>query len=118
MNGLLPPKPRVIEASKIMEIMVYKKHASMRQKGRERKREREKGRETKFSVVMECQIVKEKKMSKLFIGVDLGGTKIYTALSDERGNILKEIIKPTEASNGYEQIVEKIKESIRYVRIS
>ena len=54
-------------------------------------------------------------MSKLFIGVDLGGTKIYTALSDERGNILKEIIKPTEASNGYEQIVEKIKESIRYV---
>lgn len=54
-------------------------------------------------------------MSKLFIGVDLGGTKIYTALADERGNILKEIIKPTEASNGYEQIVEKIKESIRYV---
>ncbi len=54
-------------------------------------------------------------MSKLFIGVDLGGTKIYTALSDENGNIIKEIIKPTEASKGYEQIVEKIKESIRYV---
>lgn len=54
-------------------------------------------------------------MSKLFIGVDLGGTKIYTALSDESGNIIKEIIKPTEASKGYEQIVEKIKESIRYV---
>ena len=34
-------------------------------------------------------------MSKLFIGVDLGGTKIYTALSDERGNILKEIIMLT-----------------------
>ena len=42
-------------------------------------------------------------MSKLFIGVDLGGTKIYTALADENGNILKEIIKPTEASKGYEQ---------------
>ena len=54
-------------------------------------------------------------MSELFIGVDLGGTKIYTALSDENGNIIKEIIKPTEASKGYEQIVEKIKESIRYV---
>lgn len=54
-------------------------------------------------------------MSKLFIGVDLGGTKIYTALSDENGNIIREIIKPTEASKGYEQIVEKIKESIRYV---
>ena len=54
-------------------------------------------------------------MSKLFIGVDLGGTKIYTALADESGNILKEIIKPTEASKGYEQIVEKIKDSIRYV---
>ena len=66
MNGLLPPKPRVIEASKIMEIMVYKKHASMRQKGRERKREREKGRVSKFSVVMECQIVKEKKKLSFF----------------------------------------------------
>lgn len=54
-------------------------------------------------------------MSKLFIGVDLGGTKIYTALSDENGNIIKEIIKPTETIKGYEQIVEKIKESIRYV---
>ena len=31
-------------------------------------------------------------MSELFIGVDLGGTKIYTALSDENGNIIKEII--------------------------
>lgn len=54
--------------------------------------------------------------NKLFIGVDLGGTKIYTALADANGKILREIIKPTEANKGYEQIVDKIKDSIRYVK--
>lgn len=54
-------------------------------------------------------------INKLFVGVDLGGTKIYTALSDESGKIIKEIIKPTEADKGYEQIIDKIKESIKYV---
>lgn len=54
-------------------------------------------------------------MGKLFVGVDLGGTKIYTALADETGTILKEIIVGTEANKGPDQIVEKIKNSIRNV---
>lgn len=54
--------------------------------------------------------------NKLFIGIDLGGTKIYTALANEKGEILREIVKPTEASKGYEQIVDKIKETINYVK--
>ena len=53
--------------------------------------------------------------NKLFVGIDLGGTKIYTALANENGEIIREIIKPTEANKGYEQILHKIKESINYV---
>ena len=54
-------------------------------------------------------------MKKLYVGVDLGGTKIYTALANENGEVLKEIITPTEASKGYEKIVDKIKDGIRFV---
>ncbi|MGL4655016.1 MAG: ROK family protein [Sarcina sp.] len=54
-------------------------------------------------------------MEKLYVGVDLGGTKIYTALANANGEILREIVMPTEASKGCEQIIDKIKESIRYV---
>ncbi|MGL5766138.1 MAG: ROK family protein [Sarcina sp.] len=54
-------------------------------------------------------------MNKLYVGVDLGGTKIYTALANGDGEILREIIVPTEADKGSEQIVQKIKDSINYV---
>lgn len=54
-------------------------------------------------------------MQKLYVGVDLGGTKIYTALANANGEILREIIVPTEAEKGAEQIINKIKDSIRYV---
>ena len=54
-------------------------------------------------------------MSNLYIGVDLGGTKIYTALCDENGKFINEIILKTEAEKGEEQIVQKIKDSINYV---
>ena len=54
-------------------------------------------------------------MEKLYVGVDLGGTKIYTALANGNGEILREIIVPTEAEKGAEQIIDKIKSSIRYV---
>ncbi|MGL5577289.1 MAG: ROK family protein [Sarcina sp.] len=54
-------------------------------------------------------------MEKLYVGVDLGGTKIYTALANVNGEILREIVMPTEADKGTEQIIDKIKESIRYV---
>ncbi len=54
-------------------------------------------------------------MDNLYIGVDLGGTKIYTAISNDKGEILREEILKTEADKGYEQIVEKIKGSIHKV---
>lgn len=52
---------------------------------------------------------------QLFVGVDLGGTKIYTAIANKAGEILKEIIVKTEAEKGHEQIVQKIKDSIAHV---
>lgn len=54
-------------------------------------------------------------MDSLYIGVDLGGTKIYTALSTKTGEILKDVVIKTEADKGYEQIVQKIKDSIKEV---
>ena len=52
-------------------------------------------------------------MEPLYIGVDLGGTKIYTAIANERGEILNEEVVPTEASKGPEQIIEKMISSIK-----
>ena len=37
---------------------------------------------------------------KYVIGVDLGGTKIYTALVDLEGNMKKEVIVETETEKG------------------
>ncbi|MEF2889720.1 MAG: ROK family protein [Turicibacter sanguinis] len=54
-------------------------------------------------------------MEPLYIGVDLGGTKIYTAIANERGKILNEEVVPTEASKGPEQIIEKMISSIKKV---
>ena len=54
-------------------------------------------------------------MENLYVGVDLGGTKIYTALVTESGEILNDSIVKTEASKGQEHIVKKIKDSIKHV---
>lgn len=54
-------------------------------------------------------------MDNLYIGIDLGGTKIYTAIANENGEILDDIVVKTEADKGYEQIVQKIKDSIKGV---
>lgn len=54
-------------------------------------------------------------MDNLFIGVDLGGTKIYTAIADSNGNTLSEEIVATEANKGPEQIMDKIINSIKKV---
>ncbi|AGB42010.1 transcriptional regulator/sugar kinase [Halobacteroides halobius DSM 5150] len=46
------------------------------------------------------------------IGIDLGGTKILTALADLEGNILAEVRKPTEADKGKNSVIAKIKDTI------
>ncbi len=51
-------------------------------------------------------------MSKLVIGVDLGGTKINTGIVDERGRIIKSIKVPTLAKEGPYPVIERIKKSI------
>ena len=49
------------------------------------------------------------------VAVDLGGTKIYTALVSVDGEIIKEIVVNTEAHKGDLFILEKIKSSIKNV---
>lgn len=49
------------------------------------------------------------------IGVDLGGTKIYTALVDLEGNIIKEKTVETLAHEGEQAVMGRIIDSINYV---
>jgi len=53
----------------------------------------------------------------LIIGVDLGGTKIFGALSDLKGHILKEMILPTEAHEGRDPVLNRIERVIREVMV-
>lgn len=50
-----------------------------------------------------------------YIGVDLGGTKICTALVNEEGTIFEEITVPTEVEKGVDKIVENINYTIKQV---
>lgn len=53
--------------------------------------------------------------NKYVIGVDLGGTKIYTALVDLEGNIIKEKTVETLAHEGEQAVVGRIVDTINYV---
>lgn len=52
---------------------------------------------------------------KYVVGVDLGGTKIYTALVDLEGNIIKEKTVETLAYEGEQAVVGRIVDTINYV---
>ena len=53
--------------------------------------------------------------NKYVIGVDLGGTKIYTALVDLEGNIIKEKTVETLAHEGDKALMGRIVDTINYV---
>lgn len=52
---------------------------------------------------------------KYVVGVDLGGTKIYTALVDLEGNIVREKVVETLAAEGEEAVANRIIDTIDYV---
>ena len=52
---------------------------------------------------------------KAYIGIDLGGTKILTALADAQGNIINDTRIPTEADRGSETVLKNIHKSIKKV---
>jgi glucokinase len=54
-------------------------------------------------------------MRDAVIGVDLGGTKIYTALALPAGELLAEVVAPTGADGGLEQVLAKIVATVRDV---
>ena len=45
---------------------------------------------------------------KYIIGMDFGGTKLATVVSDGKGQILKKVRQPTEAEKGAEHIIDKL----------
>ena len=56
-------------------------------------------------------------MKKYVIGVDLGGTKISTAISTIEGNILANVVLPTKAEEGEAAVLGRIMQSIDEVII-
>jgi len=48
-------------------------------------------------------------------GVDLGGTKVYTAVADSKGHILAETKAPTEADKGMDFVLDKIAAMVKQV---
>ena len=54
-------------------------------------------------------------MKNYVIGVDLGGTKISTALSTFEGNIISQTVVPTNASEGEIPVLNRIISSINEV---
>ncbi|GAB6100135.1 ROK family protein [Halanaerocella petrolearia] len=49
------------------------------------------------------------------IGIDLGGTKILTAVADLKGNIVAEVKQATEAAKGKDVVIAKLKDTITQV---
>ena len=54
-------------------------------------------------------------MNKFVVGVDLGGTKIYTALADSGGRLAAELMVPTGAREGPEAVIGRIAETVSRV---
>lgn len=53
--------------------------------------------------------------NKYVIGLDLGGTKIYTALVDLEGNIKEEIVIPTESEKGTDHVLNNIISTLEFI---
>lgn len=68
------------------------------------------------NVVTGCKGKVVRLSDQFVIGVDLGGTKIYTALAAEDGKVLAETKVPTEAGKGPRRVIERIVESVGEVQ--
>ena len=58
---------------------------------------------------------KEKKKARMYLGVDVGGTKIQASLVDEGGMILRRKRFPTPRDGGPEPVLAQIEEAIEAV---
>jgi glucokinase len=59
-----------------------------------------------------------KKLEKMIVGVDLGGSKINAILSDARGNISKQVLKDTLAKEGPDAVISRVIACIKQVASS
>jgi glucokinase len=53
--------------------------------------------------------------NKAYIGIDLGGTKILTAVADQNGKIINDVTIPTEVEKGSEAVFKNIHKSLKEV---
>lgn len=53
--------------------------------------------------------------NEYYIGIDIGGTKVLSALADSEGKIINKAQNPTEADKGEEVIISNIEDSIKRV---
>jgi glucokinase len=51
----------------------------------------------------------------MYIGIDLGGTKILTALADEKGKVITSVKLNTQAKLGVKKVIDNIKKSVEIV---
>lgn len=56
-----------------------------------------------------------KKLEKMIVGVDLGGSKINAILADSCGNILRQELKDTLAQEGPDEVITRVIECIKQV---
>jgi len=56
-------------------------------------------------------------MKKYVVGIDLGGTKISTSLSTFEGEIIKNVVVPTNAQEGADSVLNRITETIENVLV-
>jgi len=56
-----------------------------------------------------------KKLEKMIVGVDLGGSKINAILADSRGNILRQGLKDTLAQEGPDEVIKRVIRCVKQV---
>ena len=72
--------------------------------------------ELKFKMeAIDRTVASIKRYKKYVVGLDLGGTKIYTALVDLNGTIIKEKVVETLAFEGEEAVINRMMDTIDYV---
>ncbi|KAF0134352.1 MAG: glucokinase [Candidatus Saganbacteria bacterium] len=67
---------------------------------------------------MGCYLNNYNFMENIIIGIDLGGSKIAAAAADQSGNIVSEIIVPTEAEHGRKKVISNIEKAIAHLKAS
>jgi len=70
---------------------------------------------TCYPLILYSSDAMPEKLEKMIVGVDLGGSKINSILSDSSGNIKKQDLRDSRAHEGPDAVIKRIIESIKQV---